>query len=300
MRQVISRGQTFFAILGAAKCGTTSLASWLGRHRKIFMCEPKEPEFFNTDFRDRRTRYEKEYLGYFKAVCETHGAVGEASVLYLPSRVAVPALLRWVPDAKFFVMVRNPVEMAMSLHAENLASGIESETNFAKAWALQAQRRTGRGIPHSCLDPVLLQYGEMCRLGEQVSRLLSVVDKERVRVFTLDEMRAAPVGVYVEALGFLEIEDDGWREVPALNPRKVVAYPMLARFAKSCEIAKRAVGIRRGLGLLSVIRRVSYAVGSAQAISESVCAEMRSYFSEDVTLLGRLIGKDLSGWVRGY
>jgi hypothetical protein len=41
-----------FFILGAPKCGTTSLAEWLGTHPNIFLSAVKEPHFFNTD--DRR------------------------------------------------------------------------------------------------------------------------------------------------------------------------------------------------------------------------------------------------------
>ena len=43
---------TFF-IIGAPKCGTTALYYMLKAHPQIFMCEVKEPRYFNTDLRSR-------------------------------------------------------------------------------------------------------------------------------------------------------------------------------------------------------------------------------------------------------
>lgn len=39
-----------FFIVGAPKCGTTSLAHWLAGHPQVFMSPVKEPHFFNTDY----------------------------------------------------------------------------------------------------------------------------------------------------------------------------------------------------------------------------------------------------------
>src|ERR1035438_10366848 len=42
-----------FFIVGHAKCGTTALYHMLKEHPQIFMCEVKEPRYFNTDLRSR-------------------------------------------------------------------------------------------------------------------------------------------------------------------------------------------------------------------------------------------------------
>ena len=38
-----------FAIIGAMKCGTTTLAAQLGAQDGVFVTTPKEPEFFSED-----------------------------------------------------------------------------------------------------------------------------------------------------------------------------------------------------------------------------------------------------------
>ena len=81
-----------FFIIGAPKCGTTSLATWLSGHPNVFMSAVKEPHFFNTD--DRRFISTLEaYENLFRAASSDHCAVGEASVWYLSSTEAVRNIL---------------------------------------------------------------------------------------------------------------------------------------------------------------------------------------------------------------
>jgi hypothetical protein len=113
-RNTTLRKPNFF-IIGAAKCGTTSLSVWLGGHPQIFMSSMKEPHFFNNDDR-QAIRTLDDYEALFWSATEEHIAIGEASVWYLSSADAVPAILQYQPEAKFIVMLRNPVEMAPALH----------------------------------------------------------------------------------------------------------------------------------------------------------------------------------------
>jgi hypothetical protein len=94
-----------FFILGAPKCGTTSLARWVGEHPSVFICPEKEPHFFNTDDRHRGVEAIVDYEALFSGAQEQHVAIGEASVWYLSSLEAVPNILRYEPAAKFIVLV---------------------------------------------------------------------------------------------------------------------------------------------------------------------------------------------------
>src|SRR5271170_3647810 len=107
-----------FFIIGAPKCGTTSLALYLARHRQIFIPTIKEPHYFLTDLRrPGRVSNQRSYETLFKRAGAHHRISGEASVFYLLSRAAVPNILCFNPHAKFIVMVRSPLEMVVSLHA---------------------------------------------------------------------------------------------------------------------------------------------------------------------------------------
>ena len=110
-----------FFIVGAPKCGTTALYTYLKQHPEIFMSPQKEPQFFANDvLGDRRhTCTWAEYLSCFAAA---RGAkrIGEASVAYLGSPCAPKQIKMFNPAAKIIIMLRNPVDMMHSLHNQRL------------------------------------------------------------------------------------------------------------------------------------------------------------------------------------
>jgi hypothetical protein len=144
----------------------------------------------------------------FCSATEEHIAVGEASVWYLSSAEAVSAILRYQPEAKFIVMVRNPIDMAPTLNGEMLLSGLEYEHEFPIAWSLQEERRRGRRIRGSWARRRFL-YGEICSLGTQLERLYKIVPSHRVLTIILDNICADPRREYLRALRFIGVPDDG-------------------------------------------------------------------------------------------
>ena len=105
-----------FFIIGAPKCGTTSLHNYLKSHSQITMSNPKEPHYFSEDINNGGIRNKEKY-----ADCFSHGkrnaiAIGESSTLYLYSRVAVQNIYNYNKDVKFITMIRNPIEIARSFH----------------------------------------------------------------------------------------------------------------------------------------------------------------------------------------
>lgn len=99
---------TFF-VIGAAKCGTTSVCDLLASHPDVFMSDPKEPHFFSrlTRYRELRPWYASLFEG-----ARRYRAVGEGSTSYShPHRIdfVVPRIRRCLPDARFIYMVRHPI-----------------------------------------------------------------------------------------------------------------------------------------------------------------------------------------------
>lgn len=285
-----------FFIIGAPKCGTTSLAAWLSEHPQVYVSDPKEPDYFD---HDRRKGYSDDlarYEGFFDHVTEGHVAIGEASTGYLRSRVAVEEILRYSPAAKFVVGLRNPVDMAISWHGQTIFAAWEDEHDFERAWHLQDARRAGRSVPRLCADRNDLLYGEVCRLGAQMARLYSFVPKDRVFVYTLDEMRAGPRELWLRLLDFLGVPDDGRDQFPALNEAKSV--PALLRIATRLVFdLKRKTGFSKyGFGLLNRLNR-SMARKRRVAVPGAFRAELVDYFREDIQLLARVTGRDFSAWL---
>src|SRR5688572_26342484 len=136
-----------FFIVGAPRCGTTALYQYLRQHDRIFMPTVKECHFMADDFADFRRAHDlDEYLGLFEGATPRHVAVGEASVFYLMSDIAIPNIEAFNPNARHVVMLRNPVELVQSLHEQLLGTLHEDEPDFETAWRLQETRRAGRRI----------------------------------------------------------------------------------------------------------------------------------------------------------
>jgi len=288
-----------FFVIGAPKCGTTALAGWLSAHPRVFMPRMKEPHYFNTDSSQREVHTESQYLRLFRDAGPAHLRVGEASVYYLVSEVAVPAIEQRLRQPRYIVMLRNPVEMAPALHEQKLYSGNEHITDFATAWRRQEERRRGRAVAPECRDARLLVYGDVCRLGTQLERLYRHVPRDRVLTLVLDDLRIDPHAVWRRTLEFLGLPDDGRCEFPVANPAKERRAPAVQRWMLRLDRVRRTARIPRlGTGIMPTLDRMNQVVRPRTPLTASLHAELIDYFRADVALLETLLGRDLGHWLR--
>ncbi len=98
-----------FFIVGAPRCGTSSLFVYLSAHPDVFVCQPKEPHHFGADL-DLRPRPFPDRDAYLRLFDGGSGArqLGEASVLYLYSRTAPCEIRALSPDARAIVPQEDP------------------------------------------------------------------------------------------------------------------------------------------------------------------------------------------------
>jgi len=100
-----------FIIIGCQRCGTTSLYTYLAQHPQILTPIKKEMDFFSWHF-DRGIDW---YLAHFPPMPPGEQFLtGEASPSYFDSREAPERLYRVFPEAKLIVLLRNPVDRAIS------------------------------------------------------------------------------------------------------------------------------------------------------------------------------------------
>ena len=284
-------------LIGAPKCGTTSLAALLGQHPSAFMSDPKEPRHFNTDWAfPFRIGDRAAYAALF-AEAQGKRVIGEATTGNLVSDVAVPAILDYQPQARFIVCLRNPVEMFFSLHGQRLKEGNESLYDPAEAWAAQSERLQGRGVPRGVADPKSLHYERFCQLGTQMRRLYDRVPRGRVFVALTDDLRDAPDATFRALCSFLDIEE---RSLPSYGTENTAQLPKslwLQQAVRLAGIAKK----RMGLPAMGIATRIRDANLTAKAPTRDPALEDRltRYFAAEVALLAQLINRDLSHWTSG-
>ena len=166
-------------VIGAQKCGTTSLHSYLGRHPQIGMSRRKELHYF----RQRGDRS----LDWYRSWFDPRDTVrGETSPGYTnaPFDPGVPArMYAAVPDARLIYLVRDPLSRALAAWRHKVAEGQEHRSvNEALAdpegeyvvrscYALQL----GEYLPFYPTDRILLVEQEAL-LTERAATMTSIFD----------------------------------------------------------------------------------------------------------------------------
>lgn len=217
-----------FFIVGAPKCGTTSLARYLGSHPHAFITNPKEPCYFSRSLTVDRVQQRangchrnlNEYLHLFDGAKERHWLRGDATTRNLRCESALLEIKALFPAARLFVMLRDPTELVPSWHAQKLHEKQEVEHDLEKAWQLEESRRQGMNLPRRLKATDALFYSQVARLGTQVERLLEISPREQVHVIFLDDLRQNPRSVYLGTLEFLGLPDDGRSVFEVHNKRR--------------------------------------------------------------------------------
>ena len=122
-------------------------------------------------------------------------------------------ILEEIPSAKFIVCLRNPMEMAVSLHAQalsNKSAAYENTQSFAKAWSYSDRRFNGEriGLRGPKFDTRVLSYKQACFLGTQLKVLLNQVPRNQLHIIVMDDLKADPRSEWLKLQDFLGLQDD--------------------------------------------------------------------------------------------
>lgn len=112
-----------FIIIGAQKCGTTSLHYYFGLHPQIAMAPEKELNFFYVE-----KNWSRGVAWYRSRFDMAAPLVGETSPNYTahPRFASVPHMAEVLPpDTKFIYVVRDPIERILSQYVHYYAGGLE-------------------------------------------------------------------------------------------------------------------------------------------------------------------------------
>jgi hypothetical protein len=269
------------------------------------MSPVKEPHFFAQDLGIYPfVKTLDEYVALFQDATEQHLRVGEASVYYLRSAVAIQNIHAFNPDARIIAMFRNPVDMVYSLHSQLLYWSEEVERDFETAWRLQERRRRGLDLPRGSGGGFLVQYEEVGRFGSQVERLLSVFPATQVKLILYDDFSESPQKVYDEVMEFLEIPHDHRTEFPRINENKRARAAWVRNFIRKpppmlrnvYRSFKQAVGAEKLDVVKSKVVDLNTARERRPPLSPALRAELVETFRDEVRLLSRLLDRDLSHW----
>ena len=185
-------------LIGAPKCGTTSIVNWLSFTKEVFVPLGREPHFFAGDiFPNRVCNTIERYKRLYKNANSNYKYCLDGSTGYLSSSEAIPLILSYNQDSKFIAMVRDPAEMVISLHRERVSEGRERILSAREAWNQCCFLNNKR-------EPSL-DYKMQCNLASQVKNLQSNVDPSSLMLLTLKEVANQPHKTFEEIMSFLNI-----------------------------------------------------------------------------------------------
>ena len=325
MDKPLNSQSRFAFIVGAPRCGTTTLASFLQQHPDVCFSAVKEPHYFSRhDFSGQtdaevREHVDHEYLERFFGQCTgSHKLRAEGSVTYLYTPEQMAPILKLWPDAKFVIALRDPLAMLPSLHARLLVTGDETIREFPAAWALVDERAQGRSIPKQAIDPRWLRYDEAGKLGSRVEAFLAAVGRERCHIVLFDDLTNDAPGTYRKLCQFLGIKPWEQTDFEPQRTNKTVRIGWLQRLMKRPPKAVRTalagehfhkrekkLGSSQGKALTIIFalrRRLldwNKVATKRQPLDPGVRQEIIERMRGEVILLSQVIDRDLSHWLGG-
>lgn len=295
-----------FFLVGAPRCGTTAMYSYLRSHPGIFMPERKEPCHLCPDLDSGEPaddpvfiRDRAEYLALFQGA-RADQVVGEACVFYLYSAEASERIHELNPAARILAMIRNPVDMIHSLHAKRLLNLSEDIPNFEKALDAEPARKAGKRMPANPRNVKALFYREIACYSEQLERYFSEFGRERVRVVVFDDFERDTARIYRDTLEFVGADPTVALQFDVVNanirPRVAPLHHALTS-PTLIERAKRLVPRPlHGLAadLVHSMRRANEKPERREPMDPGLRRRLEADFAPEIERLSRLLGRDLA------
>ena len=197
MKDMIETWPNFF-IVGAPRCGTTTLYAFLNKTKGVYMSPHKEPHYFTKSVETSNLyqpiQDKKKYLALFEKG-KDNKAIGEASTSYLWDPKAPMLIHDIVPKAKIIIMLRNPIERAYSYYLWRISNGKTYSFREAIDESLESKNDFYKGL--------IINGG---KYYEQVQRYLNIFGSNQVKVLKFEEFIKNTKKTVMDVLKFLEID----------------------------------------------------------------------------------------------
>lgn len=211
-----------YLIMGAQRCGTTSLQRLLCQHPTV-----KAPPFRKgVHYFDLRYQHGLSwYQGHFPLRRPGRDMVcGEASPFYMFHPLAPKRIAGDLPEVRLIVSLRDPVERAFSAYKQEHYRGFEA-LPFEQALAAEPARIAGER-ERMLADPDYVSYAlqhqayrARGQYAQQVADLFTLFGRERVHVVDFGDLAESPASAWTPLCDFLGLEPWTPKSFPHGNAR---------------------------------------------------------------------------------
>ena len=207
------RGLPDFVIIGAQKCGTSSLYRFIVEHPNIAPAFRKETHYFSTRYKFGEQWYRSYFPTNLSRRCFSKKTgqkllSGEASPTYIFYPMVPDRMKEILPDVKLIAILRNPVDRAYSQYHHNIRRNNEP-LSFEKAIELEEERCAGdleRLIRDPDFVPVHYRKHSYIARGvyaDQMERWFKHYDRKQFLILTTEDLRKDPQQILDQIFDFL-------------------------------------------------------------------------------------------------
>ncbi|HST64585.1 MAG TPA: sulfotransferase domain-containing protein [Mycobacteriales bacterium] len=247
-----------FLIVGAQRCGTTSMYKTLAQHPRVLPAVlHKGAHYFDTGYGHGPAWYR----GHFPLLASARRAAvdgqlpitGESSPYYMFHPLAGRRIAADLPGVRLLVLLRDPVERAYSAHTHETARGFETEP-FEKALELEPVRLAGEEAK-LIADPAYQSHSHQHhayitrgRYAEQLARLEGIFGRDRMHVVDSQRFFTDPEPVFAAVTDFLGIGTAPGISFEKHNARPRSPMPESLRAALEDQLAASDAELESWLG----------------------------------------------------
>ncbi|WOO41428.1 sulfotransferase [Rubellicoccus peritrichatus] len=187
-----------FMLIGAQKCGTTTLHGILESHPSLSPCTIKEPQFFCTtkDWRKEVDAYHEK----FDQSADSIFFESSTTYTFLPTRnIGVwEDIYAYNPDMKFIYVVRKPIDAVISRYMHYYERGL-IDCTFEEA---------------IINDRVFIDFS---RYFTQISPYIERFGRDNVLVLDFHDLNNERTATLKEVASFLDIDFSGFKEYESMH-----------------------------------------------------------------------------------
>ncbi len=289
-----------FLVIGAQRCGTTTLWNVLRSHPELFLPDAKEVQYLSTEAgRQRGPRFLEPHFRSARP--------GQMRGFADVQLMAHPDAARWVhdhfPRAKLIAILRDPAERAHSAYWFMRGAGLEPAPTLA-----EAMRRERAGEVRGEWEQAHLTHLEHGRYATQLTRYLERFPRSQLRILWLDDLWENPRAVFQQLFRWLGVD-----ESPAGVPYTVRSNRAARRRShrlqrllggdtalrwhyRSWVDDRTRVWIRNAL--LTRLDRLNRVVADPPPLDPVTRMLLIEEYRDEIEALETLTGRDRSSWLR--
>jgi Sulfotransferase domain len=258
-------------IIGAMKCGTTSLHQYLNLHPQIQMSGFKELDFFV-----KEKNWQRGLNWYQCQFAEPTDIIGESSPNYTkyPVFSGVPERMhQMIPGAKLIYLVRDPIRRILSHY-------LHQYTNRAEQGSLQA----------ALTDLNQNNYVTTSCYAMQLEQFLPYYSMDQILVLSLEELSQNRRSTLQRVFRFLAVDPNF--DHPAFSQ----VFHQSSDKQRLTNLGAMLFRLPAGGRLLNVIPHLMAEDVTAPRLEDSLRQQLAEVLQPDVERLRSLTGESFSAW----